>query len=1241
MSLSIISLNARGLRNNVKRKAIFLFCKQFNSDFCFIQESHSTEQDKSFWRSQWGNDVWMSHGTERAAGVCILKNRFNGKVLLSDSDKDGHYIFMILEVAHSFFILVNVYGFNSRTENNLLFNRLETRLLHWLSKYPKSFIIFGGDFNTVFDNSMDRWPPRSPDSNSPIKLFAQNLDLIDSWRDSHPNQRAYTWCNKSQTRHSRIDFWLTSKDLKNVKTDIHATPLSDHKTIHLTVPLSSSSGTKASYWKLNGTILEHLEVISETHRLIKLYWNKALAEHSFCNNWELLKYELGKFFRKYSSDLTKKRRAVETDVIQKIALLTSKPTDVLDETDKTALIDLQHKLDDIYKRKAEGAFIRSRRRWIEEGEQNSAYFFRLEKYQSNSNSVSQLNINGVISDDRSTIAKYCSDFYSKLYSSNYCSTSALTFLNTVNNITPVSEADRVCCDDVISLNEVTDAIKYLKINKSPGKDGLTAEFYKQFSDNLAPFLLKVFEESINKGALPPTLSQGLITLIPKPRKDPLSLDNWRPITLLNCDYKILALILANRIKPVLDTIIDENQSGFMQNRHISNNIRLILDILDYSELVQDDSLILFLDFYKAFDSLEHNFIIAALNKFGFGQFFCNAVQTLYVNSNSSIKLASGTSPRFFLKRGVRQGCPLSVYLFLLSVQLLNLHIKLSPLKGLIVAEREIFISQLADDTALFLRDASQVAVAINIIQSFSKASGLTLNLNKCEILPVKNCLLTSIQGIPVKTSVTYLGIQITKDMQSRCSTNFSPIIDKTKKTLNQWLQRDLSLKGRVLLTKAEGISRLTYAAQSLQVNNTVCNTINRILYNFLWRNKTHYIRKSVILNTSDKGGLNCIDFTALNNTLKVIWIKKYLNNPTSIWNFIPHFVFSKVGGLNFLLCCNYSIPKIPLKLSNFHQQVLLAWTLIYKHNFSPQSCIIWNNCNIVYKRKTLFLSNWFNNGIIFLNQLFKEPGLLYNYSEFTMQYKIPITPKEFVVVFDAVPSGLCMLFRGFYSAHPLTLHPPDVLKSPLGSFCFTSAKQLNSKIRALFQDNLVSVPSAIFYWANFTSNIDWKKVWSLPQKYFLTNKVKEISFKLLHRFYPAKHYLTKFKADINTSCTFCQKQPETCSHLFWSCEFTYRFWKNIHKFITDSIFADIQLYYKNILFGFHSFDVKDRDAFFCVNMVLFIAKFHIHKRKFSNKKPDFFVFKLELQRYLNLISASKNTKAQKTISICKSFGLLT
>lgn len=105
---------------------------------------------------------------------------------------------------------------------------------------------------------------------------------------------------------------------------------------------------------------------------------------------------------------------------------------------------------------------------------------------------------------------------------------------------------------------------------------------------------------------------------------------------------------------------------------------------------------------------------------------------LYCNGNSSIRLNNGTSPRFSLNRGVRQGCPISPYLFLLATQFLNLHIKESPVKGISIAGTDLFISQLADDTALFLRDASQIPIALSSLQSFSNASGLLLNINKCE-----------------------------------------------------------------------------------------------------------------------------------------------------------------------------------------------------------------------------------------------------------------------------------------------------------------------------------------------------------------------------------------------------------------------------------------------------------------------------------------------------------------------------
>ncbi|KAF7640681.1 hypothetical protein LDENG_00023250, partial [Lucifuga dentata] len=206
------------------------------------------------------------------------------------------------------------------------------------------------------------------------------------------------------------------------------------------------------------------------------------------------------------------------------------------------------------------------------------------------------------------------------------------------------------------------------------------------------------------------------------------------------------------------------------------------------------------------------------------------------------------------------------------------------------AGRHIIISQLADDTTLFLKDEFQIPKSNEYIKSFSAASGLNLNITKCELLPIKSCEPHILYKIPVKSQIKYLGIVITKDATIRCDLNFKPITEKTQKWFNMWLMRDLTLKGRTLLTKAEGINRLVYAALSLYVDTSVSKEIDRLLFSFLWKNKN--IKDSVIMNSIENGGLNVLDFASLNYTFKINWIRQFLSNPNSIWNFIPNYIFS-------------------------------------------------------------------------------------------------------------------------------------------------------------------------------------------------------------------------------------------------------------------------------------------------------------------------------------------------------------
>lgn len=195
---------------------------------------------------------------------------------------------------------------------------------------------------------------------------------------------------------------------------------------------------------------------------------------------------------------------------------------------------------------------------------------------------------------------------------------------------------RESCEAEISHQDLDEALQCLKPDRSPGPDGFTSNIYKHFWDDIKMLLFETLNEIIKKSLLPPSMRQGVIVLIPKSGKDPKILNNWRPITLLNNDYKILTHIFSNRLKEGLSQIISDTQSGFMKGRPIHNNIWLVLDLVEYSEYINDDGFILFLDFYKAFDMVEHPFIFKALELCGFGENFRKTIQCFYHDTTSSI-----------------------------------------------------------------------------------------------------------------------------------------------------------------------------------------------------------------------------------------------------------------------------------------------------------------------------------------------------------------------------------------------------------------------------------------------------------------------------------------------------------------------------------------------------------------------------------------------------------------------------
>ena len=391
--------------------------------------------------------------------------------------------------------------------------------------------------------------------------------------------------------------------------------------------------------------------------------------------------------------------------------------------------------------------------------------------------------------------------------------------------------------------ELLHALKQMKSEKSPGLDGYTAEFYKFFWIDLGIFVLRSINYGYENGSLSVTQKQGVITCLPKQDKDRNYLKNWRPISLLNVVYKLASSVIGNRMKTVLDSLIHEDQKGFILGRCISENIRLIYDVLFETKNQELPGLILSIDFEKAFDTVSWEFIERVLQYFNFGPSLILWIKLFQTGSESCIIKNGFMSDFFNLKQGCRQGDPVSPYIFILCAEILGKMLRTNEnVKGININRKELLLSQYADDTQIFLDGSEQsLREALSILDRFYAISGLKINVEKTKAIwigalsnsEIRICRNNNLDWTNGHFKI--LGVTFTTEVFDIWDVNVPTIINKVESLLKQRSKRRLTLFGRITVIKSLALSKFIHLFLALpNPPGELIKRLDTLFFKFLW-----------------------------------------------------------------------------------------------------------------------------------------------------------------------------------------------------------------------------------------------------------------------------------------------------------------------------------------------------------------------------------------------------------------------
>lgn len=865
----VITLNVNGLHNPIKRNKALAKMKREKQDIIFWQETHlSAIEHNKLCKMGFKNVFYSSYVKKHSRGVAILlSDKVHFQLSSQIRDKEGRYILVKGYIDHKEVTLFNVYR-PPGTDKHLI-----KTLSELIATETSGILICGGDWNIHLNQFLDtssKTKLPQPEAVS-VKRMLKELGLFDVWRDAHSLEKKYTFFSHSHHMYSRLDYFFMSHSDKHriLNCDIGVRDISDHAGVYLTLHLDSDR--KESLWRLNTSLLNDVEF----ERFVK----KEFKEYMDYNNngdvspsilWDAAKAVLRGKLIWWSSYKKKEKEKYLIDLTTRLKHLESEHVKSNNDNTLSQIKETQQILNRLYEDQIEKRAKFIKQNYYENGPKSKRLLaWRIRKQQADRFIQKIKNpANDKICHDMKSIKESFVTYYTRLYAEPHRIDvpSVNVFLSSLD-LPSIGTEQNKRLTQTITVEEINKAISKLKGNKMAGEDGYPAEWYKHFRDLVTPLLRDCFNHVLTGGEIPPSWKRAVISVIPKAGKNRTECGSYRPISVLNIDYRIFATILAKRLEFITSELTDTDQTGFVRNRQTHDNVRRALHLINKMKNIE--SIAVSLDAEKAFDSVCWNYLYLALERFGFNSQIIRCLQSLYNSPTARIKINGDLTDTLQLERGCRQGCPLSPTLFALFIEPLAQAIRESKdIRGVLINDITYKVGLYTDDILITLTNPEiSLPNLFSLLKIFGMYSGYKLNLQKTQILLYNYRPSQDVQKIAKfnwsNTSIKYLGIHIPIDLSDLYECNYVPLTSEIKADLQRWSLLPMNMHNRIDIIKMNLLPKLLYLFQALpiQVPSKQFNEWNRMISNFIWAKQKPRIKFQTLQLQRDKGGfaLPCLE----------------------------------------------------------------------------------------------------------------------------------------------------------------------------------------------------------------------------------------------------------------------------------------------------------------------------------------------------------------------------------------------